>query len=371
LGENDTLTFYYDRQTAAEYAIAQSYANNTQDFTTIAQNDDSERADGSSTGIISVHLSDIPFAYMPLDLANGGTFSAMFTSSAIWMGGFPMVNDMTPSTCLGSNNGADAGWRYCYPDLWASFMWRSHENLLGYYIDGQTQIPLDGLADQTANPTASLPSNGVITTTGGGQIPNTSGNNGGWGFSWKEDLDGLISFITQGEIAINMIPALGNWAKTQLGLLRQGDYTYINSAKPDTDPDAGIDNSTPSHGFIVVGWGPIQNCIDSIGNTFSPTSFYPDASSAPANYVPYLVDFSGTSQKRVQHPVPRPFYCSRYDDNPNSSTEQPFVAQSDPFNGVAYVHGWFFFQLPDVVSIKASQLYQSQNWQWQATYGRP
>jgi hypothetical protein len=49
---------------------------------------------------------------------------------------------------------------------------------------------------------------------------------------------------------------------------------------------------------------------------------------------------------RRQTPVPRPFYCSRYDD-PNIPGEDFFTHR----------HAWFFFRMPETITISIEYLY--------------
>lgn len=96
----------------------------------------------------------------------------------------------------------------------------------------------------------------------------------------------------------------GLFTSGDLATVERGDYTFVDLE--------GVSN----HGFIVVGWGPVQDTI--------PRLNYTNLSSqrSATNTVPYVADFCfGTDQTPsqpgtdfgtgwLQDPRPRPFYAS-------------------------------------------------------------
>jgi hypothetical protein len=138
----------------------------------------------------------------------------------------------------------------------------------------------------------------------------------------------------------------------RVGLIQAGDYAWISPSGKDP------------HGLLVAGWGPIRNCGDIIehpaggqrvalgdGQLF-PT--YEAAVSAGITYpTPYLVDFS----YRVQHPIPRPFYCTQYR-----------TTSTGGWTTFA-IHDWYFFTMPDTVNIPSTSLHVRPDWQWEQNDG--
>ena len=168
----------------------------------------------------------------------------------------------------------------------------------------------------------------------------------------------------------------------RLRTVQAGDYVYVNSAMNDQHPQAGTyytGNPQPSHGFVVVGWGPMISCeialdteyqiVSSITQPPAINHLYlniDDAEAADAfsqndeYFVPYVSDFSGPPLDRVQPPIPRPFYCTRFADT-NAGAEfsfGPYVV-----NETAYTANWYFFELPDYIQL-STQLYVDLNWTW-------
>jgi hypothetical protein len=72
--------------------------------------------------------------------------------------------------------------------------------------------------------------------------------------------------------------------------------------------------------------------------------------------VPYVVDFSGT----LQRSIPRPFYCSTFDEDGGEI----------PNDGKFSAHDWYFFSLPNRATIPAGELYFSPEWSWDSNAGR-
>jgi hypothetical protein len=64
-----------------------------------------------------------------------------------------------------------------------------------------------------------------------------------------------------------------------------------------------------------------------------------------------VVDFShGGGSSQIQSELPRPFYCTRYDENGSAT------------GGFFNDHDWWFYTLPSNVTIKPEQIYIG--WQW-------
>lgn len=128
--------------------------------------------------------------------------------------------------------------------------------------------------------------------------------------------------------------------------VKQGDYVYI-------------DSGPPSHGFLVVGFGPALKCdseaLDGIywsgSNIAFPNAVRNDFDNP--NYVtgqngetiedgvPYVVDWGG------QRNTPRPFYCSRLFDPQAVNDDVPFFNHSY----------WRFITVPDVINVPGEIVY--------------
>jgi hypothetical protein len=135
-----------------------------------------------------------------------------------------------------------------------------------------------------------------------------------------------------------------------------GDYLYIST--------------NPSHGLVVVGWGEALNCGQaifangtSLANGYRQWSInnfgltYADAQAKIiSNPVLYVADYT-----TAQSPMPRPFYCTWYDQT-SDPTANPPPGQS---NVLRFNEHWFhFYQMPDEVRLLAQQLYTNTNWVW-------
>ncbi|MBZ0306741.1 MAG: hypothetical protein K8I82_11795 [Anaerolineae bacterium] len=77
-----------------------------------------------------------------------------------------------------------------------------------------------------------------------------------------------------------------------------------------------------------------MNCSTAMATQYSVEDF---AKTREDMTVPYVVDFSGGESDRMQRPVPRPFYCSKY----KSESGLTFGAGE---------HAWFFYTLPNEIS---------------------
>lgn len=125
----------------------------------------------------------------------------------------------------------------------------------------------------------------------------------------------------------------------------QGDYVFINSGS----------GSNPNHGLLVVGWQALQDCQDALEaaprySTSTLPSTWGQAGGVLT--VPYVVDFAGIPGSRLQRSIPRPFYCTRFDD-----------PEGDPGRFGNY-HGWTFYHLPNTVTISSQHFYIPPMWEW-------
>gem|GEM_PF-2703583 len=167
----------------------------------------------------------------------------------------------------------------------------------------------------------------------------------------------LVDFLNLDSGLVEESDELVNFVRSNLltdgsgnPILQAGDYVFINSfAGPNTD----------YHGLIVVGWQSPQNCsviVDQATPALNPNQLYASYSEAFANpnvprnsdgnaiVVPYVADFT-----TAQSPIPRPFYCTRYFE-PGKLGFAP--------------HDWWFFHLPNQITLPYSSIYTNPSWQW-------
>ncbi len=379
----DHLTFEYDRETAASYAIAQSYKNDKRI---------------SLQYRVSTYLdSQKPFAafqYSELasDNGAGASGSAVFLSESIWMGGMPMtvgavttefgVNDCRYNTS--PLQGVDGGWKYCPNQLTSSRVWRNHPGVIGYYTLGDPYVANAPGGGSWA------PTNQVLGNTSKGGLAGAPvgyrdiakfvnlnkgvvlvGQPGSSKPDNKKGKDPIVADFLAWTNSLKS-PQTNN-------LIQAGDYVWINS--------------NPPHGLLVAGWGPARNCslavsISLPGYVLLPATTLPSSvdqlvparpddaiqpvpltggdPSSKYYYVPYVVDFSGISGNQIQTNTPRPFYCTEYSDadHPNAH-----------FNSSDLNRRWYFFSLPDRITIEPTgalnapldQLYVPDQWEWSAT----
>jgi hypothetical protein len=129
-----------------------------------------------------------------------------------------------------------------------------------------------------------------------------------------------------------------------------------DSQRPDPPPEKDCGDV---HGLLVTGWGEVADCppimtVDSNtinnlgGGTLLPTNHpqSPLQLTSNGSNVPYVADYT-----TVQPPVPRPFYCTNY---------------RAPANTNFFPHSWYFFHLPDQISLAWEKLYVPINWGWRA-----
>jgi hypothetical protein len=365
-----TITFPYDRETAADYGIVQSYNNNT------AQRD-----------IARVNMPTTPpFAFFiqgGITHQSGLTGSSVFTSEAIWMGGMPMTNSGAdfPARDLGwwhTGEGPQDSWtqhrhiiRYFTEDL-------SYLSKGSYLIEGINQILVGErgsvLPDTIRDPDTRLPINPGGDSNGGfyTSISRSDFAEGDY-ISADSLLVGKllassqeVSEFVQCQIARN---TLDDWDDSQIcnqdltRLPEAGDYVLIDSWITE---DGSRKES--AHGLLVVGWAKTQNCDHALATTYSFSASNPnerlyltlaDAGGFGSDVVPYVADFShgagGTGQ--TQSEIARPFYCTMYNETSGFA--------GFGFEGKFSDHEWWFYSLPESAEINASSLYVNPDWSWE------
>jgi hypothetical protein len=413
-----TLTFPYDRQLAARYAIEHSY--DTAINHTFLQNTEQRVTQALST--LPPPPGSIPYAYFRYNLlgtinpVDGQriTGSALFVSESQWMGGMPMTwgervddpntPDIHEDSCL-SAGGATKGWRYCFVSPVPNF------------VGEQTSNPFDTHGDLSAYWTNSTvlqppsPIGGGFAIQGGqygsvivGRASSANSNPDNGPLTLRTDLnpDSLVGpqLINLGQGTVVDRPALSARVSSLLNQnqnnqqpshpLKMGDY--ITMVRP---ANATLTNwlgdpliSSPFHGLMVIGWQEALDCRTAIfqgGNYQNPfrtwmvTQFaethVPGTSTIAldgttiTNPVPWVVDFTAppiydNGTVETQNPVPRPFYCTMYFDFERGVPNQT-PGNEDRF----FAHDWQFFTLPDQVVVSTqpnvlNQLYVDPAWGW-------
>lgn len=135
-----------------------------------------------------------------------------------------------------------------------------------------------------------------------------------------------------------------------------GDYAWIDS-------NTATGGTADAHGLLVVGWQEISACtqvLDALSQNITYYETYDAAIVAltepeqEAYVVPYVADFN-----RLQRPSARPFYCTAYPDPVNGPS--PGEDLENFFGGD---HSWYFYAMPDSVTIDTSNLYVPSLWTW-------
>ncbi len=360
-----TITFPYDRNTAAAYATAHAYQNDAGDSDGVESPTDAPGQgrvttrlqpsipylDSQEWPLIWPSLNNIPFAdfYYDGNLQHGETGftgSAIFMSEAIWMGGMPMTLDQGGSSQTCSlNNNTTAGWAVC--GLSYSNVWGLHQPLISYFTDASAPHPdafstannvigTNIISESTEFPSQFPPSDDCLTSVNPLDCiefiywqnlePFVDLESGGIRLI---DQAGLHDYLTQAESLAN------------LQYIKEGDYMWTDSRlEYQNKPAEGA-----YHGYMVVGWGPVRTCAEvmdlprirdnrllpidqtyleshplatvDINYEFSLDEIAPTYDAAldlNDHIVPYVVDFPGERYygRRTQLPTPRPFYCTRY-----------------------------------------------------------
>jgi hypothetical protein len=332
------LTFPYDRRAAANYAIEHSY-------------DRDMNPTSLQSGYIVRQLPNVPFGsmfYSYLSASPGSTGSTMFVSEGVWTGGLPMT--------LGIANSCDPfptgspGWRYCRDLSGSSDPWDFHQAFVAYY----TNIDVPGVPFIDYSPSilsnANLGTQLTFAGCGTVQLDRiSSGNSPNDGPN--QDIDMYFTQSSDPSIDGNRGGALSNPSGLSGRLvelitcsgenIRQGDYIYINPQSISNPNPEAIEDA---HGLLVVGWGPAVDC--SVAFTTRSTIGNFSEVQTVVNAIPYIADFTTAQPQRA-----RPFYCTMaYDD---SATGTYF-----------FRHDWFFFRMPDQITVSIAELYVNPNWNW-------
>ncbi len=348
------------------------------------------------------------------------TGSAAFLSQGIWMGGMPMtwnyapaatplpgtVQPTLPTDCVSAATPANNGWRHCTTSIGGTgnTIWMNHLWLIPYYtgvylpnIDpntGETFSTSPNLAGPSGVESAPMvllgPSNhgnGVPAPTfqypeGSRVIPiaaatiisrELDGSEPGSLRLLDPDNGAIVDFTNFTKYVEDRLTMLDPSSSIRTGLVQGGDYMWINQ------------ENNLTHGYMVVGWGATRNCGELLRNENAMNrvtlnnGLYLTYAEAVAqlgtnDVVPYVADFSF----RLQHPFPRPFYCSRVFPPINNNY------YSIPVDGAGQLrndlgahwslfdqrHDWYFFALPDEVTIDSNLLFNDEQWAWMDADGR-
>ncbi|GEM_PF-2501121 len=295
---NHQQNFIYNRTSSAQFAIDLSVRN----FQTFDINDNNTGFPQLSTDVTHVEgkvdrLSSRDYSGS-LNHRPGGTGSSIYISECILAGGIPMTVDLnadpTENDCPPQPTTppfgiyTQFGWRIC--DNTATSPWRNHVELISYYTNDSGGLGGEQLSNINADDIVD-----VIYQSGAqaGQLKDNA-----------DAEDTLTTLISE-----------------KLSSLQAGDYVYVEPLSGDT------------HGFLMVGWGPLYGVLDGIDYALNnPLSLY--YKELKSNHViPYVADFSfGTKNSAItgtpsgpsrdsdnsdertgwlQDPRPRPFYTTR------------------------------------------------------------
>jgi hypothetical protein len=328
LPPTEDITFPYDRDRAAQFAIAQSY--HTQSGLPVGGGTETVALSLRVTTRIPDTLPFASFSYNFLDpdasATERATGSAVFISEVLWMGGIPMTVGRNES-CSDESADSGDGWRVCeFPNAFenASSPWRLHEWLVPYFVGTSLSINEDAV-------------NAVFD--------NSSSNRGQAAGSIEFDDPSFNRYFINEDVVSGEVRSAAELAQVVQarlgGNLQRGDYVWI-------DPEGF------SHGFVIVGWGQAMNCAAALAATFDINSLEADGTQGG---VPYVVDFT-----RLQQLIPRPFYCAVFDDN---------TGLPGTFDRVS---SWYFFTISNEITIPISgsspaRLYVDPALTWEAGSG--
>jgi len=156
-----------------------------------------------------------------------------------------------------------------------------------------------------------------------------------------------------------------------LAELDTGDYVFL---------------SDESHGFLVVGWGPADECPDALNaqsdldEPGKPNVYFTIERQVGVQQIPYVVDFcygydgTGNLTGWLQDPRPRPFYCSAgliaqptLDRGSSSANIEYYgfeigeymerLGQQFAFFGESYKPNWLFYHLDAVPVTSFSEIH--------------
>jgi hypothetical protein len=138
------LTFEYDRQAAAHYAIEHSYQNDG-----LSNPTQGGRVTRKLTNP-SLRFADFTYSFFPLTgtPSPGNTGSAVFISEAFWMGGMPMTQGASPLGTCDANLNTEAGWCWAISTQGgngnSSNPWDKHEQIVAYFTNTIAPITVTG-----------------------------------------------------------------------------------------------------------------------------------------------------------------------------------------------------------------------------------
>jgi len=312
----------YNRVEAANFAIAQSRSN-FDDFPTTF-----DGIGSVGTGVHGSVGSTRNYSRV-LDHQNN-TGSAIFISECVHTGGLPMTRHPDPSEAMSCDeDGAigtfdQKGWRVCPAAEFgwtygsASPNWRDHLGVKRYFA---SDLFYAELTPGEVNPAVHFDD---FLGTG---------------------LSGTIK--SGGEAALASIFSSGDLATVEVG-----DYIFV--------PLQGV----TSHGFLIVGWGPVLNTLEALNyDNLSQTH-------TGTHPIPYVADFcfgtNGTNDGTgwLQDPRPRPFYASAIeivDSRLDSQYDHRDRLQFGFFLPFANSDGsrpnWQFYRIPSGMIVPSSRIY--------------
>jgi hypothetical protein len=376
-----TLTFKYDRYTAALYTLMQGQANN---FRTDVSQKLSTKLILTPTPPGSPSVDYPPYAaflYKSIlnPYNNGATGSGAFLSEALWAGGLPFVhgNDGNRNPPCYYNE-VSGGWKYCVFDdrVLAAASWITEPGQLRQFtsLDSVTATQLRAYSTNIEVQNTWMPANskgGLIRKirVGPDELLGPGGSGGG------EDISSYFNDITDPELTLqgNKTDSFSLWVSSNLNSIKAGDYVFINATL-----------NVGGHALLVVGWGPMVNCSvsynDKVYKSYTllsnPLGSPPDDSTLSQNYpgsakingfyyVPYVADYSGLGDQapqtlpHQQNTGGRPFYCTQA-DTPNRFGS----------SNASGKHYWYFIAMPNQVTVKPpssaalDRLYAPPYWNW-------
>jgi hypothetical protein len=143
--------------------------------------------------------------------------------------------------------------------------------------------------------------------------------------------------------------------------VKLGDYIFVGLYD-------GGQGQPSDHGFLIIGWGPIVDVLDSFTNPLTPAS-----TRSSSNPVPYVVDFCfGTGDTSnadntgwLQDPRPRPFYASAVemgDSRLNNLSNEIRDKLRNRYYAPFVISGtrrpnWEFCHIPDIISVAFTRIY--------------
>lgn len=289
----DNIPFKYNRVGVANHAINESRTN----FASFP------RGDGKQTSSVIGSIGG-QFKYSSDILIHepGKTGSSIFLSECIYFGGqFPMVkrtynNDDCSQEASQLPSGVDysvVGWRVCCysvdNDLIATTTWKDHQGVIGFWSNSSLPIAPHGIISGNRDD-----NNSNLLRT-----------------HINFDQNGIFKLSTsQQEVNTLLYPRFSSTG--DLGTIDTGDYILI-------------EQGNGSHGFLIVGWGPIVECREGLNAQTESNEINTTISISKQNNgqeIPYIADFgygyrfSDTNDPEhnktgwIQDPRPRPFYAS-------------------------------------------------------------